>query len=121
MRGEPGALNRTEGLDRRKGRSVESLGIVAEEAVCGPMFQGLFLEGPNWQPDGGVERGRGGQQIHTVGSHSGVGDSGSSGAEEVMGEQVIGVYTEEAPPVLAGGSGVWASERAMETDPQASG
>lgn len=46
-----------------------------------------------------------------------MGDSGSSGAEEVTGEQVIGVYTEEAPRVLAGGSGVWASERAMETDP----
>lgn len=55
-----------------------------------------------------MERGRGGQQIHTVGSHSGVGDNGSSGAEEVTGEQVIRVYIEEAPWVLAGGSGVWA-------------
>lgn len=67
MRDEPGALSRTEGLDCGKGRSVEFLGTVIEEAVCGPMFQGLFLEGPNWQPEGGVERGRGGQQIHTVG------------------------------------------------------
>lgn len=37
-----------------------------------------------------------------------MGDSGSSGAEEVTRGQVIGVYAEEATPVLAGGSGVWA-------------
>lgn len=50
-----------------------------------------------------------------------MGDSGSSGAEEVTREQVIGVYTEEATPCLLVDQECGRSERAMETDLQASG
>lgn len=47
-----------------------------------------------------------GRPAERLGSLPGVGDSGSSVAEEEE-EGLIQVHSEEAPPVLAGGPGEW--------------
>lgn len=103
-------------------RVLSPWGTVNEEAVCGHVSQGLFLKNSSdSQMEGWREAVEAGRPAERLGSLPGVGDSGSSVAEEVARASDSSTFRGSAPSACWCIRSVGVQRGRLESDPQTSG